>query len=121
MARQPEPVQRSSTRRDAGRLGNETEASAGDRAGEQQLADKGAGNDDAFIDVKRLGPDIGAAKEIGRRLARGDAFGDPGEEHSALGEGEARIGKRIDITDRQMERFENKEDRFVHSIGVPCP
>jgi hypothetical protein len=65
------------------------------------------------IDVEANALDVGAAGEIGRRLAGGDPRFDPFGEKLALGQGQAGIEKGVERVDRQIQRVEHQKGRIV--------
>ena len=83
----------------------------------QQFADIGARHDHPFVDMEGDAADIGAAEEIGRRLARRDACLDQIGEALALGQDEPGVEERIELVDRKLQGLEHDEGRLVEGIG----
>ena len=62
---------------------------------------------------KGMPADIGAAEQIGRRLARGDAGLDEADQPLPLRRGETRVEEGIELVDGKMQSFQHHERRLV--------
>ena len=98
-ARQPEPVQRSSTRLTLTRIADRQDAVG------QHVADEGARDQRAAVDVEAHAVHVGRAHQIGRGQAQAHAGVDQGEQPRALGRGRPEVEIGIEPVDRQPQRL----------------
>ena len=83
----------------------------------QQFADEGARHDGALVDIERQAAHVDLVDEIGGGLSRGDAALDQVEDLLALGRGDARGRKGLELVGMQMQRFADQEGGLRHRIG----
>ncbi len=83
----------------------------------QQLADEGARHDGALVDIERQAAHVDLVDEIGGGFSRRDATLDQVEDLLALGGGDARRRKSLELVGVKMQRFANQECGFRHRIG----
>ena len=117
MARQPEPVQRSRTLLTG--PGSKSQIPFALRLGHlpaQELADVGAGDDDALVDIESMALNPSLVGEVGGWLARGDALVDDFPHCPTLRHQEAGIEPGIELIDRQMKSVQNEISGLVERI-----
>ena len=83
----------------------------------QQLADEGARNDDALVDIERQAAHVDLVDEIGGRFARRDALMDEVEDGLAFRGRDARVGKGLELVGMQMQGLADQEGGFRDRIG----
>ncbi len=83
----------------------------------QQLANEGARNNHALVDIERQSAHVDLVDEVGRGLSRRDAARDHIENLSRFGGGDPRGRKRLELVGIQMQRGAHQEGGFGHRIG----
>ena len=91
----------------------------GDRQGaaHQEIADEGARDQGAAVDVETHAVHVGGTHQVRRRQAQRHAGVDQGEEARAFGGGGPEVEPGIEGVDRQAQRLQHQESRLVDGIG----
>ncbi len=87
----------------------------------QQLAEIGAGHDDALVDIEGVGADPGLVGEVGRRLAGGDAPLEDVAHLAALGGDQAGVEPGVELIDGQVQRVQDQVGGLIERIAGAVP